>query len=346
LNRKKIKKKLIEIEGAREKEEQARIEKEKAQKSINEIIEQEKARIEKELKATANPQPLAEEKEDDWIIDPVQISLINRTQYKTINTLSKVRKAIGTKGDDPMEIEVIPQLSFEERNVTIFAPSAIPFDPRSIEIPDDFYQITKEDLRLNAAIQKQKKKEIVEGVLRTKEMRERDRIKKLSKYKKCFIRIRFPDRVELQGTFLPVELMSSVYQFVRDCLKEHGGEFHIYSIPPKTILKEDNTTNLRDLGFLPACLLYFGINEGTQTQTPFLKDSIITDIKEKLPPAKIYVSQVDQSPIIISTPITTPVVLHPNTGPYIDPYIEEIDLDKPKDESEKKAPSWFMKGKK
>jgi len=110
-----------------------------------------------------------------------------------------------------------------------------------------------------------------------------------------------------------------------------------------TILKEDNTTNLRDLGFLPACLLYFGINEGTQTQTPFLKDSIITDIKEKLPPAKIYVSQVDQSPIIISTPIITPVVLPHNT----DPYLEEIDLDKPKeDEPEKKAPSWFLKGKK
>jgi hypothetical protein len=116
-------------------------------------------------------------------------------------------------------------------------------------------------------------------------------------------------------------------------------------IPPKTILKEDNTTNLRDLGFLPACLLYFGINEGLQMQTPFLKDSIISEIKEKLPPPQIYIPPVvEQSTKIIATPITTPIVIPKSE--IIDDLDPEINVDKLEDEKEKNVPSWFKKGKK
>jgi len=340
------------MEKVREKEEQVRLEKEKAQKALNELRKKEKkSPIEIESKIILQKPP-TEEIEDDWNFNPQQIELIKVGQNMTTSTLSLVRESIGTKrnrDDEPsVEIEVPPQLSFEERNVAVFAPSSVPFDARSIDIPDDFYEITTADLRLNAAIQKQKKKEqeLVHGNLRTKEMRERDRIKKLSKYKKCFIRIRFPDRTELQGTFLPLELMNSVYQFVRVCLKDNSGDFHLYMIPPKTILKEDNTKNLRDLGFLPACLLYFGINEGLQMQTPFLKDSIISEIKEKLPPPQIYIPPVvEQSTKIIATPITTPIVI-PKSEIIEDLDPDEIKVDKLEDEKEKNVPSWFKKGKK
>jgi len=344
----KNKEKVMGIEKVRGKEEEVRSEKEKAQKALNELRQKEKARIEMESKIILQKPP-TEQIEDDWNFNPQQIELITVGQNMTTSTLSFVRDAIGSKrnrDDEPsLENEPPPQLSFEERNVAVFAPSSVPFDPRSIDIPDDFYEITKADLRLNAAIQKQKKKEqeLIDGKLRTKEMRERDRIKKLSKYKKCFIRIRFPDRTDLQGTFIPLELMNSVYQFVRLCLKESSGDFYLYMIPPKTILKEDNTTNLRDLGFLPACLLYFGIPEGLQIQSPFLKDSIISEIKEKLPPPQIYIPPVvEQSTKIISTPI--PVVI-PRTE-ILEEINPEIKVDKEQDEKEKSVPSWFKKGKK
>jgi hypothetical protein len=199
------------MEKVREKEEQVRLEKEKAQKTLNELRKKEKSPIEIESKIILQKPP-TEEIEDDWNFNPQQIELIKVGQNMTTSTLSLVRESIGTKrnrDDEPyVEIEAPPQLSFEERNVAVFAPSSVPFDARSIDIPDDFYEITTADLRLNAAIQKQKKKEqeLVQGNLRTKEMRERDRIKKLSKYKKCFIRIRFPDRTELQGTFFTIRI--------------------------------------------------------------------------------------------------------------------------------------------
>jgi len=281
-----------------------------------------------------------EENQDDWQINPAQIEMIKSQQFLTMNTITLVREAIGSKRNREDEI---PQVSLEERNITVFTPSSAPFDPRSIDIPEDFYVITKQDLQLNAAIQKQKKKEqeIIDGSLRTKEMRERDRIKKLSKYKKCFIRIRFPDRVELQGTFLPLEKISSIYQFVRDCLREESQDFHLYIIPPKTILKTDDPTNLRDHNFLPACLIYFGLNEGSKIQSPFLKEHLIADIKEKLPPPEIYMPPQEQSPIIIANPLTEPVRVKKEKPDYYEEKPTEKD-----EEQKNSVPIWFKKGKK
>jgi hypothetical protein len=140
--------------------------------------------------------------------------------------------------------------------------------------------------------------------------------------------------------------MTSVYEFVRSCLKDPTGDFHLYIIPPKTTLKADKSKNLRDLGFLPACLIYFGLNEGTQMQAPFLKDSLISEIKEKLPPPKIYIPPVDQSPIIISKPITTPVVLHHKETEGEDFDNDLSDSKEEETKNEKKVPNWFKRGKK
>lgn len=340
-----IERELIEKEKIAEQEKylmhQEKMEIEKIEKADKLKIEQEEAalKLQKEaqrieaLRSKSQTQEMTDD--DDWIYNPSQIEMIKAQQAITIQTISLVRETIGNKRNR----EEIPQVSLEERNIAVFAPSSTPFDPRSIDIPDDFYEVTKEDLRINAAIQKEKKKEkeLVEGSLRTKEMRERDRIKKLSKYKKCFIRIRFPDRTELQGTFLPVELMSSVYQFVKDCLRVDT-EFHLYTIPPKQILKPDLTTNLRDMNFLPACLIYFGLNED-KLQSPFLKEHLIENIKEKLPPPEIYLPPQEQSPIIISQPISKPVKVKKEQP-------QPSEVDKPTEDKTKAVPNWFQKGKK
>jgi len=53
-----------------------------------------------------------------------------------------------------------------DRNPEVFAPSSTPFDPQSINIPDDFYDVTVEDLKLNAQIIKERKKEENEEKIR------------------------------------------------------------------------------------------------------------------------------------------------------------------------------------
>jgi len=230
-----------------------------------------------------------------------------------------------------------------DRNTQVFAPSTTPFDPHTINIPDDFYNITSADLKQNAEILKKRKKTEMEekSVLKTKEMRERDREKKWSKYTKCYIRIRFPDRTELQGIFRPTEKPKALYSFINDSLREENRSvpFYVYTIPPKVIIKIDELKNFRDIGFLPAALVYFGLEEGVQMQTPFITETLIQAIKEKLPPPEIYIPTKEQTILTGIIPIEIPEPKKPKPLPLEETNSEE-------EEKGKKAPSWFQKGKK
>eukprot|EP01123_Difflugia_compressa_P001070 TRINITY_DN11231_c0_g1_i1.p1 TRINITY_DN11231_c0_g1~~TRINITY_DN11231_c0_g1_i1.p1 ORF type:complete len:197 (+),score=37.24 TRINITY_DN11231_c0_g1_i1:78-593(+) len=170
-------------------------------------------------------------------------------------------------------------------------------------------------------------------------MRERDKAKKWSKYKSCFVRVRFPDRIEIQATFSPLEKTSSIYQFVRDSLSEENQkiDFHVYISPPKTIVSPEETTNFRDLGFLPAVLLHFGINEGSQMKSPFLRPELLSNITEKLPPQQINTDQtiitknIEQTESTITTTTTIETTETTTTT---------------ESGNAKSLPSWFSKGKK
>lgn len=87
---------------------------------------------------------------------------------------------------------------------------------RAVDLPDEFYETTVEDLIRNAEIEKKMKLEWERenATLRTREQRERDRQRKWAKFTKCLVRIRFPDLTELQGTFGSLETMGAIYEFV------------------------------------------------------------------------------------------------------------------------------------
>jgi len=135
----------------------SRIEKEKAERKRIEKEKAERKRIEQQ-----NNSQITEDdyEEDDWVLDQQQIELIRAQQAMTFQTINLVRESVTNKRtrDGQLIEEAPPVVPLEQRNITVFAPSSTPFDPRSIDIPDDFYQITKADLQLNAAIKKEKKK--------------------------------------------------------------------------------------------------------------------------------------------------------------------------------------------
>lgn len=45
---------------------------------------------------------------------------------------------------------------------------------------------------------------------------------------------------------------------------------------------------MRDQGFLPAALVYFGLEKGTKATSPFLKEELLIEIKEKLPTPALF----------------------------------------------------------
>ena len=90
---------------------------------------------------------------------------------------------------------------------------------KPIELPVDFYNLSKTELQ--SLYGNQKEKSQLSQTLLTQEMRDRLATKHAKKFKYCVIRIKFPDELILQGTFRPHESGVHVKNFVRTYLADH-----------------------------------------------------------------------------------------------------------------------------
>lgn len=153
----------------------------------------------------------------------------------------------------------------------------------SEDLPDDFFDLTIEDAKNLLRDVRMQQHVIVNSPLMTSALRNLEESKKqmsqLSKYKKAIIRIQFPDRTVLQGTFKPTETIRDVTEFVCDYLEDKLIPFYLYSTPPKKILED--TENLFQLGFVPGALIHFGTNNTeyknyvrTELQDKFTSNSL------------------------------------------------------------------------
>jgi len=135
-----------------------------------------------------------------------------------------------------------------DRDVRVFCSSP---NASRITVPEEFYRVTPEELKR----EQQARTEAVEqfGMLRTRQMRERDRIRELRRYRYCIIRIRFPDGVLLQGTFCATDKLSAVNSFIVENLVNDWIPF-VLSKSTGERLDGDNMT-LAELDLAPASLL-------------------------------------------------------------------------------------------
>ena len=171
-----------------------------------------------------------------------------------------------------------------DRNRRIFYPSQ---HAARMELPPDFYIHGIEDIRA----QQQLRTEAVEklGMLRTKEMRERDRIQELRRYKYCLIRVRFPDGIILQGTFRASEPISAVMEYVRECLHLDWIPFSLTAQTGQLVNKESNRC-LAELELVPASILNFAYDSdvvkdltasaGSMQFDAFLKEELLAAIEK------------------------------------------------------------------
>ncbi|XP_075702341.1 tether containing UBX domain for GLUT4 isoform X2 [Rhinoderma darwinii] len=127
----------------------------------------------------------------------------------------------------------------------------------SQELPDDFFEVTMDDVRRRFAELRSERKRLEEAPLMTKALREAQIKEKLERYPKVVLRVLFPDRHILQGFFRASETIGAVREFVSSHLEEPEIPFYLFITPPRTELNEDSLT-LYQAQLFPAAVLHFG----------------------------------------------------------------------------------------
>jgi hypothetical protein len=261
---------------------------------------------------------------------------------------SRLHEALRMRPDEVAKANEIPSTPCD-RTPVVLAPSSAPFDPSSIKIPEDFFEVSAEDLSKGKSANKNQQGE----VMKTKAMKEKERLQRLARFKKCFIRFRFPDRVELQAAFYPQEGLEHLVAFVRENLADPNLDFYLFTTPPTTHVHP--TKNLRDQGFLPAALVQIGLGQNAKTVSPFLKPEVMALIQEKtyVPIVQEYKHASDLKIVTgaeVSASSTAAKASSSSSSSTMD-----VDEDhgahkdaktSSSDKKEKKVPKWFTMGKK
>ncbi|VDN90208.1 unnamed protein product [Brugia pahangi] len=123
------------------------------------------------------------------------------------------------------------------------------------QLPRDFFDLDVAEIK-----REQQRREVdVEkfATLRTREMREKDELMRSYRYNYTLIRIRFPNRFLLQGTFGCHEPFSAVHNFVEEHLAPIEPMLFVLKDPVSGKVISDDTKTLNELNLLPAAVLHF-----------------------------------------------------------------------------------------
>uniref|UniRef100_A0A8K9XY74 ASPSCR1 tether for SLC2A4, UBX domain containing n=1 Tax=Oncorhynchus mykiss TaxID=8022 RepID=A0A8K9XY74_ONCMY len=132
------------------------------------------------------------------------------------------------------------------------------------DLPDEFFEVTVDDIRKRFAQLKSERRVLEEAPLMTKALRESQMKDKMDRYPRVVLRVQFPDRCVLQGFFRPLETVAALRLFVKSHLQDPQLPFYLFIAPPKTIL-EDPTATLFQADLFPAALVYFGSDVKTES---------------------------------------------------------------------------------
>ncbi|XP_075224599.1 tether containing UBX domain for GLUT4 [Lycorma delicatula] len=245
-------------------------------------------------KRTSKPIPAAE------IITAAQVvsSVIHRaseskvTKGSTSNSpqgkskeisFSKNKSADRSKSPSPMEVVKEKEKIFnledvkylDQRNGLVFQmqDSNCSF---SAELPDSFFDVTIDDVRLLMRDLKRNRESMEQAPLQTEQLRKIEIENKIKLYDKTVLRIQFPDRLILQGVFEPSDTVADVYNFVKSYIIDPDSDFYLYTAPPKRILPLEDT--LFAVGCVPCAKIYFSYSnqssEGSTTAQRSLHDKV------------------------------------------------------------------------
>ncbi|XP_037258316.1 tether containing UBX domain for GLUT4 [Falco rusticolus] len=146
----------------------------------------------------------------------------------------------------------------------------LPADPE--ELPDEFFEVTVDDVRKRLAQLQNERKRLEEASLMTKSLREAQLKEKIERYSKVVLRVHFPDRHVLQGFFCPTETVGILRDFVRSHLADTDLPFYLFIAPPRIILNDESLT-LFEANLFPTAVIHFGSEESRDC---YLKSDLLS----------------------------------------------------------------------
>lgn len=164
----------------------------------------------------------------------------------------KAKKAKSSHSSSPQPVQREPVIYHLD---SVLHLSEDQWDP-----PEEFFEITIDDVRKRFAQLKSERKMLEEAPLMTKSLRDSQKKNKLDKYPKVVLRVQFPDRYVLQGFFGPLETVGCVRHFVKSHLENPHQKFYLFTTPPKTIVDNPLAT-LFQADLFPNVLMYFGSDD-------------------------------------------------------------------------------------
>ncbi|CAN6210652.1 unnamed protein product [Urochloa humidicola] len=158
-----------------------------------------------------------------------------------------------------------------------------------VPVPDSFYNLTGEEIRNEAKMRRERLEQ--SRLLIPKSYKEKQALAARQKYKQAVIRVQFPDRVILQGVFLPGEATGSLYEFVASALKQPGLEFELIcpAVPKSCVVPHfpkpgERARTLQEEDLVPSALLKFKPKETDSIVFTGLLDELL-QASEPLPAA-------------------------------------------------------------
>ncbi|XP_033896886.3 tether containing UBX domain for GLUT4-like isoform X1 [Acipenser ruthenus] len=180
-------------------------------------------------------------------------------KFKTCSE-SGAKKSLGSRNEEPTTEDGEGFLEPIDREALVYHMDAEHRQRGEVfaeDLPDEFFQVTVDDIRKRFAQLKSEREVLEEAPLLTKSLRESRMKEKMQRYPKVVVRVQFPDRHVLQGFFRPLETVGAVREFVRKHLEDPDLRFYLFISPPKVILN-DLTDTLFQANLFPAALVYFG----------------------------------------------------------------------------------------
>jgi len=157
------------------------------------------------------------------------------------------------------------------------------------DVPDSFYNLSGEEIRNEARMRRERLEQ--SRLLIPKSYKEKQALAARQKYKQAVIRVQFPDRVILQGVFLPGEATGSLYEFVASALKQPGLEFELScpAVPKPRVVPHfpkpgERARTLQEEDLVPSALLKFKPKETDSVMFTGLLDELL-QASEPLPAA-------------------------------------------------------------
>jgi len=178
-----------------------------------------------------------------------------------------------------------------ERERRLFLPN----DPAGeARIDDKEFSLTGTDFQ-SLGLGKKRKADDKPEMLKTKAMRELERLQAMKVYSKVIMRVRLPNQCILQASFHPRERVSALHAYVQSCLQSPSMKFTLATGHPlRELDREALQGSFAQEGLMPSAIIHFRW-AGAAPEGAFLKDDVTSGIQEEIPDVAAPTATVTQT---------------------------------------------------